>query len=44
LAPAFQQLGMNSTMVTQFVPIIGSYLQQTGGSATSQLLLQALGM
>lgn len=42
LAGAFQSLGMNSSMIGQFVPVILQYVQTQGGDATMGLLQNAL--
>ena len=42
LAGSFQSLGLNSGMVSQFIPIVLQYVQTTGGSTTMGLLQSAL--
>lgn len=42
LASSFQNLGMGSGMMNQFIPIILQYVQGTGGSSTMGLLQSAL--
>ena len=42
LAGGFSQLGLNTGMINQFVPIILSYIQGKGGIGASQLLEQIL--
>ncbi len=42
LAGSFQSLGLNSGMVSQFIPIVLQYVQTTGGSTTMGLLRSAL--
>jgi hypothetical protein len=42
LASSFQNLGMNSGMINQFIPVILQYVQNQGGSATMTLLQSAL--
>ena len=44
LAPAFNKLGMKSTMVSKFLPVVTDYLKSTGGKSTSKLLMRALGL
>jgi Protein of unknown function VcgC/VcgE (DUF2780) len=38
----FSQLGLNSDMVSQFIPIILSFVQEKGGDQVSGLLAQVL--
>ena len=42
MANSFQSIGLNSTMVRQFIPIILQYVQTQGGPATTSLLQSAL--
>lgn len=42
LAGSFQSLGMNSNMISQFVPVMLQYVQQQGGAGTMSLLQNAL--
>jgi hypothetical protein len=42
LAGSFQSLGLNSGMVSQFIPVILQYVQTQGGSVTMGLLQSAL--
>ena len=42
LAGGFGQLGLNPTMVSQFVPIILSFVQNQGGDGVKDLLAQVL--
>jgi hypothetical protein len=42
LAGAFQSLGLNSDMVSKFIPVILQSIQSQGGSATTGLLQSAL--
>ena len=42
LAGSFQSLGLNSGMVSQFIPIVLQYVNTTGGSSTMGLLQSAL--
>jgi Protein of unknown function VcgC/VcgE (DUF2780) len=42
LASTFQSLGMNSSMMGQFIPVILQYVQGQGGNATMSLLQSAL--
>ena len=42
LAGSFQSLGLNSGMVSQFIPIVLQYVNTTGGSSTMGLLKSAL--
>jgi hypothetical protein len=42
LASSFQGLGMNSGMMSQFIPVIMQYVQTQGGSSTMNLLQSAL--
>jgi hypothetical protein len=42
LAGSFQSLGLNSGMVSQFVPLVLQYVQSQGGSAAMGLLQRAL--
>lgn len=42
LAGSFQSLGMNPSMVSQFVPVVLQYVQNQGGAATMNLLQRAL--
>jgi len=44
LASAFQQLNLSPDMIGQFIPIITSSLESTGGSAAAGLLRSALNM
>ncbi len=43
LGPVFQSLGMDSSMVSQFVPIILQYVQTQGGEQLMGMLQQAIG-
>jgi len=42
LAGSFQSLGLNSDMVSRFIPVILQSVQSQGGSATMGLLQSAL--
>jgi len=42
LVAAFQSLGLNSGMVSQFIPVILQYAQTQGGAATMSMLQSAL--
>jgi hypothetical protein len=42
LAGGFSKLGMNSGMITKFIPIIISFVQSKGGSTAADLLAKAL--
>ncbi|KKD35700.1 DUF2780 domain-containing protein [Limnoraphis robusta] len=42
LAAGFSKLGLNTSMINKFVPIILSYIQGKGGIGASQLLEQIL--
>ena len=42
LAGGFGQLGLNPTMVSQFVPIILSFVQNQGGDGVKDILAQVL--
>jgi hypothetical protein len=42
LASSFQTLGMNSNMISQFVPVVMQYVQQQGGTGAMSLLQNAL--
>jgi len=42
LAGSFQSLGLNSSMVSQFIPVVLQYVNTTGGSATMSLLQSVL--
>lgn len=42
LAGSFQSLGLNSGMVSQFIPVILQFVQSQGGSTTMSLLQGAL--
>ena len=42
LANSFQNLGMNSGMVSQFIPVVMQYLQDQGGSTAMSLLQSAI--
>ncbi|MDO8939243.1 MAG: DUF2780 domain-containing protein [Methylicorpusculum sp.] len=42
LASSFQTLGMNSNMISQFVPVVMQYVQQQGGAGAMSLLQNAL--
>lgn len=42
LAGGFSKLGLNPTMVNQFVPIVLSYVKGKGGDGAMQLLAQVL--
>ncbi|MDT4330941.1 DUF2780 domain-containing protein [Methylomonas sp. MED-D] len=42
LAGSFQSLGMNSSMIGQFVPVVLQYVQNQGGASAMALLEQAL--
>jgi hypothetical protein len=42
LASSFQQLGLNSSMVSRFIPVILQYVQAQGGASTMGLLQAAL--
>jgi Protein of unknown function VcgC/VcgE (DUF2780) len=42
LVASFQSLGLNSGMVSQFIPVILQYAQTQGGAATMSLLQSAL--
>lgn len=42
VAGSFQSLGMNPSMVGQFVPVLLQYVQNQGGAATMNLLQRAL--
>ena len=43
LAPAFQQLGMDQSMVARFLPVVIDYVKSVGGKSSSRLLTHALG-
>lgn len=42
LAGSFQSLGMNSSMIGQFVPVVLQYVQNQGGATAMALLEQVL--
>lgn len=42
LAGSFQSLGMNPSMVSQFLPVVLQYVQNQGGAGTMSLLQSAL--
>jgi len=42
LAGSFQSLGLNSSMASQFIPVVLQYVQGQGGSSTMGLLQSAL--
>ncbi len=42
LAGTFQNLGLSSNMVSQFVPVMVDYVRQNGGEAAASLLSSAL--
>jgi len=42
LAASFQQLNLSPDMVSQFIPIVTSYVNKTSGQATANLLQSAL--
>lgn len=42
LASSFQSLGMNSSMMNQFIPVVLQYMQNQGGSNAMSLLQSAL--
>ena len=42
LAASFQQLNLSPDMVSQFIPIVTSYVNKTSGQATANLLQPAL--
>jgi hypothetical protein len=44
LTGSFQQLNLSPNMVSQFIPVVTSYVRQTGGQATADLLQSALGV
>jgi hypothetical protein len=42
LAGSFQSLGMDSSMINQFVPVVLKYVQGQGGAGAMSLLQNAL--
>ena len=42
LANSFQSLGLGSSMVSRFIPVILQYVQMQGGTSTMGLLQSAL--
>jgi hypothetical protein len=42
LAGSFQTLGMNTNMITQFVPLVLQYVQGQSGAGAMSLLQSAL--
>jgi hypothetical protein len=43
LANTFQGLGMNQSMITQFIPLVLGYVEQQGGAGTMGLLKNSIG-
>jgi hypothetical protein len=44
LAPAFDALGMKTTTMASFVPVVVDYVKSTGGKSVGKLLTRAIGL